>query len=127
MIFFASPLGLTAAVSPSLLAFWLVQQGPYDVAELWTELSASQRSQIKAEYKAAGITLAVSAFGSTDTPTTDGYDPVDLANRLSAFVKDYDLDGVDIDYEVRILRLLGFHRSIDDNHKGLRCGQQWEI
>jgi chitinase len=86
-----------------------VKQGPFDNAQVWTQLSASQRSTIKAQYKAAGITLAVSAFGSTDKPTTQGYEPVALANKLSKFVKDYDLDGVDIDYEVSTLRASRLH------------------
>jgi GH18 family chitinase len=77
-----------------------MKQGPFDNALLWTQLSASQRSKIKSQYNAAGIKLAVSAFGSTDKPTTQGYEPVALANKLSKFVKDYNLDGVDIDYEV---------------------------
>jgi chitinase len=41
--------------------------------------------------------LIVSAFGETDHPT--GADPVALAGKLAAFVKDNKLDGVDVDYE----------------------------
>jgi len=43
--------------------------------------------------------LIVSLFGSTDTPTTSGADPVLTANSMAAWVKKYDLDGVDVDYE----------------------------
>lgn len=50
-------------------------------------------------YHAAGIALMVSAFGSTDSPVSSGIDPVDCARRLSDWVKKYDLDGVDIDWE----------------------------
>lgn len=85
--------------SSSLLSFWLTK-GAWDNAQLWTTLSADDRAKIKAEYAAAGIKLGVSAFGSTDTPTSAGQDPVALANTLSAWVKQWGLDGVDIDYEV---------------------------
>jgi chitinase len=51
-------------------------------------------------YHDAGISLIVSAFGSTDTPTTNRHDPTTVANNLAAFVLKYNLDGVDIDYEV---------------------------
>jgi hypothetical protein len=35
----------------------------------------------------------------TDAPTTLGYNPTTTAQRLAKFVKAYELDGVDIDYE----------------------------
>ena len=38
--------------------------------------------------------------GSTDTPTTTGADPVATANTMAAWVKQFKLDGVDVDYEV---------------------------
>jgi chitinase len=41
----------------------------------------------------------VSAFGSTDTPTTSGEDPTKLAETMAAWVKKYNLDGIDVDYE----------------------------
>ena len=41
----------------------------------------------------------VSAFGSTDSPTTDGTDPTQTAQNLADWVKQYNLDGVDVDYE----------------------------
>lgn len=67
---------------------------------MWTALTAAQRSTIKSQYAAAGIKIGVSAFGSTDVPTSSGYNPVTVANDLAAWVIQYDLDGVDIDYEV---------------------------
>jgi chitinase len=82
----------------SALAFWLTQ-GPFDKAQEWASMAADQRAAIKSEYKNAGISLIVSAFGATDTPTTSGADPVDTANKVVSFVKQYDLDGVDVDYE----------------------------
>jgi len=33
-------------------------------------------------------------------PTTSGVDPVATADKFAAFVKQYNLDGIDIDYEV---------------------------
>lgn len=41
----------------------------------------------------------VSAFGSSDVPTTTGADPIATANTMAAFVKQYQLDGIDVDYE----------------------------
>lgn len=63
-------------------------------------LDNATRASIKTSYHNAGISLIVSAFGSTDAPTSSGYDPTTVANNLAAFVLKYDLDGVDIDYEV---------------------------
>ncbi|KZP24588.1 glycoside hydrolase family 18 protein [Athelia psychrophila] len=80
------------------LSFWLLS-GAADQAEGWTELSADQRSSVVSTYHDAGINIIVSAFGSTDTPTTSGADPTDTANTLAAWVKQYGLDGVDVDYE----------------------------
>jgi hypothetical protein len=53
------------------------------------------------EYHNAGIQVIVSAFGSTDAPTSSGADPVATANTVATFVKNFQLDGVDVDYEVR--------------------------
>jgi chitinase len=83
---------------PSILSFLLVA-GPADQAVAWAQLSADQRSSIKAAYNAAGISLMVAAFGATDEPTSRGTDPVGIANRLADWVIQYGLDGVDIDYE----------------------------
>ncbi|KAG2113001.1 glycoside hydrolase family 18 protein [Suillus discolor] len=80
------------------LSFWLTS-GPVDQAEEWVELDNATRASYVTTYHDAGISLIVSAFGSTDTPTTSGYDPTTVANDLAAFVLEYDLDGVDIDYE----------------------------
>lgn len=79
---------------------FLLISGPADQAEEWVEIGASARSSIKSQYAAAGIKLVVSAFGSTDAPTSTGADPVGTANTMAAWVKEYDLDGIDVDYEV---------------------------
>ena len=78
-----------------ILSFWLYS-GLADQAETWKELSADQRATIKSEYAAAGIKLLVSAFGSTETPTSSGVDAVAAADALAQWCKDYDLDGVDV-------------------------------
>ena len=75
-------------------------EGAWDKAYEWTTLSASDRATVKSEYEAAGIKLMVSAFGSTDVPTTSGADPTSTADTIAAWVIEYGLDGVDIDYEV---------------------------
>jgi chitinase len=68
----------------------------------WTQLSSAQRSTVKSQYAAAGIKLIVSLFGSTEEPTTEGKDPVATANTMAAWIKEFDLDGADVDYEVCI-------------------------
>jgi len=78
---------------------FLLTSGSADQAQEWEELDAATRSSIKAQYNAAGVSLVVSAFGSTEAPTSSGADPVDTANTMAAWVKQYDLDGIDIDYE----------------------------
>ncbi|TCD71831.1 hypothetical protein EIP91_003174 [Steccherinum ochraceum] len=81
-----------------ILSFLLLE-GAWDKAEEWTQLSASQRSSLKSQYAAAGIKLMVSAFGSTDVPTSTNADPVATANTMAAWVKQFQLDGIDVDYE----------------------------
>jgi hypothetical protein len=73
--------------------------GAVDQAQEWQSLQACDRSAIKSQYAAAGIKLLVSAFGATDAPTTAGCDPTTLANTMAAWVQEYDLDGIDVDYE----------------------------
>ena len=68
-------------------------------AQAWASLNDTERSIIKSQYAAAGITLLVSAFGSTDIPTTSRADPVATANVMAAWVRQYQLDGIDVDYE----------------------------
>ncbi|KZP24609.1 glycoside hydrolase family 18 protein [Athelia psychrophila] len=80
------------------LSFWLIS-GAADQALGFTELTADEQSSVLSTYHAAGIDVIVSAFGATDTPTTSGADPTDTANTLAAWVKKYNLDGVDVDYE----------------------------
>ncbi|KAI0657979.1 glycoside hydrolase [Cubamyces menziesii] len=78
---------------------FLLTSGPADKALEWTQLSASDRSTVKSQYSSAGISLIVSAFGSTDAPTSSGANPTSTANTMAAWVKEFDLDGIDVDYE----------------------------
>lgn len=71
-------------------------EGAYDKAEEWTQLTADERSTVKAQYEAAGISLIVSLFGSTDAPTSTGADPVATAKTMAAWVIEYGLDGCDV-------------------------------
>jgi len=51
-------------------------------------------------YHKAGIKVLVSAFGATDFPTSVGrQNAVTVGQNLAKFVKDNNLDGVDLDYE----------------------------
>ena len=83
----------------SALSF-LLTSGAADQALEWEELTDADRSSYKSQYSAAGISLIVSAFGATDSPTSSGADAATTANTIAAWVKQYQLDGVDVDYEV---------------------------
>lgn len=98
-----------------ILAFWMSNAGAVDNAQAWAWFTPAYRAQILAQYHAAGIAVMVSAFGSTgmfhyarhvmnllslvDAPTSWGMDPTQTAQNLAAWVIEYGLDGVDIDYE----------------------------
>lgn len=84
----------------SALSFLLVA-GAWDNAGSWASLSDGDRATIKSQYNNAGIKIIVSAFGSTDVPTSSGLDPIGLANTMGNWVRNYGLDGIDIDYEVK--------------------------
>lgn len=94
------------------LAFWTTNQGPVDAVLLWqnplTYVSVDNPwGTTNAEIQQAWISLyhqynvkiLVSAFGATDFPTTQGADPIAVAEALAQFCKDNYLDGVDLDYE----------------------------
>jgi len=67
------------------------------------QLTTDERASLKSRYQAAGIKLIVSAFGDSNVPTTTGADPTSTAQTMAAWVKQFDLDGIDVDYEVRSL------------------------
>ncbi|KAJ7116027.1 glycoside hydrolase [Mycena epipterygia] len=80
------------------LAF-LLTEGAFDKAFEWTTLTDAQRASVKAQYAAAGIKLVVSVFGSSDVPTSTGVNPVTMATTMAEWVIQYNLDGIDVDYE----------------------------
>ncbi|PFH46496.1 glycoside hydrolase family 18 protein, partial [Amanita thiersii Skay4041] len=90
----------------SALCFLLVH-GAADNAKQWTTLTDDQRKKIKTAYHKAGTKLIVSAFGATDKPTTSGVDAKQTAKKFADWVKQYHLDGIDIDYE----DLYAFHNG----------------
>jgi len=94
----APPVSDVSGYNVFILAFLLIE-GAWDNAEGWTELTADERSSTKSQYNDAGIALMVSCFGSSDTPTTSGADPTGTANTMAAWVIEYGLDGIDVDYE----------------------------
>jgi hypothetical protein len=75
-----------------ILSFYLLS-GPADKALEFTLLDAATRTSIINSYHASGISLMVSAFGSTDAPTSSGADPVATANKIASFVKTYGVSG----------------------------------
>lgn len=97
----------------SNLAFWL-QSGPFDNAQAWADQPAADRDAKKQAYADAGIALMVSAFGATDIPTAA--DPTTVANNLAAYVKNNNLDGVDVDYE-----------DLDGFNSGSGASETWLI
>jgi chitinase len=94
------------------LAFWTTNQGPVDAALLWcnaltyvspTNPWGTTTQQIQQAwlslYHQYGVKVLVSAFGATDFPTSQGADPIEVAEALAKFVIDNGLDGVDLDWE----------------------------
>ncbi|KAH8922440.1 glycoside hydrolase family 18 protein [Atractiella rhizophila] len=82
-----------------VLSFWLATQGPFDMVQGWVWLTDQQRADFRAQYDAVGAKIMVAAFGATDRPTSAGLDPVTTATNLANFAKQYNVHGVDIDYE----------------------------
>ncbi|KAJ3075355.1 hypothetical protein HDU99_001542, partial [Rhizoclosmatium hyalinum] len=84
-----------------ILAFWLSSPttGAWDAAYTWTHLPPETRTSYIEAYHRSKKLVLVSAFGSTENPTTEGKDPVQTAMRLAEFVKESGFDGVDVDWE----------------------------
>jgi len=93
------------------LAFWLTA-APADAALVWSNAyfyvspenpwgSSTKAVQAAwlAKYHQQGIKVLVSAFGSTEFPTSAGVDPVKCGTDIANFVKLNQLDGVDLDWE----------------------------
>ncbi len=99
------------------LAFWLANtdgtSNPVDVALVWVnpeeyfDVDNSQfgstpeeiRNSLLEAYHAQGARVLISAFGATQFPTTEGISATACGENLAQFVIDYQLDGVDLDYE----------------------------
>jgi len=82
------------------ITFWR-PNGAVDQAENWAGLDVATRTLALTSYRAAGIKTVVSAFGAQFFPTSGSpaLDPTQTADQLAAWVIQYGLDGVDIDYE----------------------------
>lgn len=92
-----------------MLGFWSCSLGPLDIALLWHEIgnygitglgvtTNEIQTSIRQIYHDNGIKVLVSAFGSTEFPTTAGMDPVKCGHDLGQFVLDNNLDGADADW-----------------------------
>ena len=81
------------------IAFYTIDAGAQDNAGLWARTDSSTQAHYKSVYNDAGIKLMVSAFGATDHPQSSGRSAESVATELADFVKNNNLDGIDIDYE----------------------------
>ena len=71
-------------------------------------MDSDKRTSMKQKYSDAGIKVIVSAFGSTEKPTTTKEDPTSIASQMAAWVKKYNVDGIDVDWEVRHYLITSF-------------------
>lgn len=71
---------------------FLLTSGAADQAKAWETLAQAQKSSIKSAYQKAGIKLIVSAFGSTDLPTSS--DAKSTAAKMAKWVQDNNVDGI---------------------------------
>lgn len=96
--------------------FWTYSQGGsgsgQDAVGMWANLKGNMNDPnpygttndaiqkvLKQNFTNAGVKLLVSAFGSTQTPTSQGFDPVQCATALANFTVTNNYDGVDVDWE----------------------------
>lgn len=93
------------------LDLWTFTYGASSVSSVWSDPITylgtgsglgSTKSQIQASlisrYHTAGIKVLVSAFGSIEQPCTRGFNASAVAKKLAIFVRDNNLDGVDVEY-----------------------------
>ncbi|WOO80092.1 uncharacterized protein LOC62_03G003603 [Vanrija pseudolonga] len=81
-----------------LLAFW-ESKGAQAAPASWQGFTDAQRAAIVQNYHDNGIAIMVSAFSDDDHIVSNKADPVATAQAIGAWVKKYNVDGVDIDYE----------------------------
>ncbi|CAO1638205.1 unnamed protein product [Sympodiomycopsis kandeliae] len=81
------------------LAFYTHNGGGEGAITKWVKASDEARREIKQKYADAGISLMVAVGGESDKPQSSGISGADYAKKVAAFVKKYQLDGVDLDYE----------------------------
>ena len=93
------------------LSVWTFGKGPLNIAGFWSNptkfLSIDNQfgandsqvhSSIKKAFAKENKKLLVTAFGVAETPASDDIDPVQCALDLAKFVKNTQLDGVDINF-----------------------------
>ncbi|PWN38392.1 glycoside hydrolase, partial [Meira miltonrushii] len=81
------------------IAFWVSTSGGVDNVQAWMQASETVRKAIVNAYNNAGIRLGMSVFGETDSPLANGDNPYHLADQIADFVEQYNLQGVDVDFE----------------------------
>jgi chitinase len=106
--------GFTKTVLPYnyvCLSFWTYPGSATDAAGIWSSIGSNMgpneygtttseiQTTLKKNFTNNGVKFMVSAFGSTQNPTSAGVDAIDCANKLAAFVIANQFDGVDIDWE----------------------------
>jgi len=130
-----------------ILAFWSCQKGAMDAVFPWIDPltyfgavndfgNTTQEIQLalKKIYNDNNIRVLISAFGSTEFPTTAGIDPYTCGYSLGRFVRNNNLDGVNIDWEDNAAMNAGLGegwlvaftravRSVIPNHVVSHCPQ----
>ncbi|KAI9638613.1 glycoside hydrolase family 18 protein [Dioszegia hungarica] len=109
-------------VNRFILCFWVTENGgAFDNLLVWKEYPREKRRKILDEYHAAGIALMMAYGGDTEAPVTRVTDPVKTATDIAAYVKEYELDGVDVNYEeLRAFSLGTAEAWVISFHKTLR-------
>lgn len=65
----------------------------------WTKKAKEERTAILNAYHAKKIMLMFAALGSGDAATTNGVNATQFGIDAANFMREYDLDGVDLRYE----------------------------
>ena len=81
------------------LLFWVNPDLFLSSSYRGSKTKSQLRSYIKEQYQNKGVKVLAQVFGSFEHPTTAGYIANEVAINLAQFVINYDLDGVDIDYQ----------------------------